>query len=68
MPAVKTTIASFPNTGGTAPPDGALFMDSNGDLIGATVHGGANSWDNVRNRQDCGRLRHHADFSGRHTR
>ncbi len=41
MPAVKTTIASFPNTGGTDP-DGALFMDSNGDLIGATVHGGAN--------------------------
>jgi uncharacterized repeat protein (TIGR03803 family) len=41
MPAVKTTIASFPTTGGTDP-DGALFMDSNGDLIGATVHGGAN--------------------------
>ena len=49
MPAVKTTIASFPTTGGTDPdfpttggtdPDGQLFIDSNGDLFGATVHGG----------------------------
>ena len=43
MPASKTTIASFPtSTGGGNDPDGQLFMDSNGDLLGATVHGGAN--------------------------
>ena len=37
------TIASFPtSTGGGTDPDGQLFMDSNGDLLGATVHGGAN--------------------------
>jgi hypothetical protein len=41
MPASVTTIASFPATGGTDP-DGQLFIDSNGDLRGATVHGGAN--------------------------
>jgi uncharacterized repeat protein (TIGR03803 family) len=42
MPASVTTIASFPTSGGTDP-DGQLFIDSSGDLIGATVHGGANS-------------------------
>ena len=38
------TIASFPtpSTSNGADPDGQLFMDSNGDLFGATVHGGAN--------------------------
>ena len=37
------TIASFPtSTGDGTDPDGQLFMDSNGDLLGATVHGGAN--------------------------
>jgi hypothetical protein len=37
------TIASFPtSTGSGSDPDGELFMDSNGDLLGATVHGGAN--------------------------
>ncbi|HEV7481407.1 MAG TPA: choice-of-anchor tandem repeat GloVer-containing protein, partial [Roseiarcus sp.] len=43
MAAVTTTIASFPtSTGSGAEPDGQLFIDSNGDLRGATVHGGAN--------------------------
>ena len=46
MPTV-TPIASFPTTGSTGPegadPDGQLFIDSNGDLLGATVNGGANS-------------------------
>ena len=42
MPASVTTIASFPTTGGGTEPDGQLFIDSNGDLLGATVHGGAN--------------------------
>jgi hypothetical protein len=43
MPAVTTTIASFPtSTGDGASPDGQLFIDSNGDLLGATVLGGAN--------------------------
>jgi hypothetical protein len=46
MPAAVTTIASFPTspvsaTEGTSP-DGELFMASNGDLLGATVLGGAN--------------------------
>jgi uncharacterized repeat protein (TIGR03803 family) len=46
MPASVKTIASFltpvpPATGGTGP-DGQLFIDSNGDLFGATVNGGAN--------------------------
>jgi uncharacterized repeat protein (TIGR03803 family) len=48
MPASVTTIASFPTpttppstTDGTGP-DGQLFIDSNGDLFGATVNGGAN--------------------------
>jgi uncharacterized repeat protein (TIGR03803 family) len=41
MPAVKTTIASFAVTGGTDP-DGQLFIDSSGNLLGATAHGGAN--------------------------
>ena len=37
------TIASFPtSTGSGASPDGQLFMASNGDLLGATVLGGAN--------------------------
>jgi uncharacterized repeat protein (TIGR03803 family) len=37
-----TTIASFPtSTGNGNEPDGQLFIDSNGDLLGATVHGGA---------------------------
>jgi uncharacterized repeat protein (TIGR03803 family) len=37
------TIASFPtSTGDGTDPDGQLFMDSNGDLFGATVHGGTN--------------------------
>ena len=37
------TIASFPtSTGDGTDPDGQLFMDSNGDLFGATFHGGAN--------------------------
>ena len=37
------TIASFPTSSGDGTdPDGQLFMDSNGDLFGATVHGGAN--------------------------
>jgi uncharacterized repeat protein (TIGR03803 family) len=41
MSAVMTTIASFPtSTGGGTDPDGQLFIDSNGDLLGATVHGG----------------------------
>jgi uncharacterized repeat protein (TIGR03803 family) len=39
--AFVTTIASFPtSTGSGADPDGQLFIDSNGDLFGATVHGG----------------------------
>ena len=43
MPASVTTIASFPtSTGSGTDPDGQLFIDSNGDLRGATVHGGAN--------------------------
>ena len=43
MAASVTTIASFPTlTGDGTDPDGQLFMDSNGDLFGATVHGGAN--------------------------
>jgi uncharacterized repeat protein (TIGR03803 family) len=48
MPASVTPIASFPTpatppstTDGTGP-DGQLFIDSNGDLFGATVNGGAN--------------------------
>ena len=37
------TIASFPtSTGDGTDPDGQLFMDSNGDLFGATVQGGTN--------------------------
>src|ERR1700727_51456 len=41
MPAVTTTIASFPTTTGNGPaPDGQRVIDSNGDLRGATVHGG----------------------------
>jgi VCBS repeat protein len=37
-----TTIASFPtSTNNGAEPDGQLFMDSGGDLIGATVAGGS---------------------------
>jgi uncharacterized repeat protein (TIGR03803 family) len=41
MSAVKSTIASFPtSTGNGTEPDGQLFIDSNGDLRGATVHGG----------------------------
>jgi hypothetical protein len=41
MPASVTKIASFPTPGadGTEP-DGQLFIDSNGDLFGATVLGG----------------------------
>jgi uncharacterized repeat protein (TIGR03803 family) len=36
------TIASFPTSAGDGTdPDGQLFMDSNGDLLGATVHGGS---------------------------
>ncbi len=45
MSATLTTIANFPSstpgTNGTTP-DGELFMDSSGNLIGATAHGGAN--------------------------
>ena len=38
------TIASFPtSTGNGTDPDGQLFMDSNGDLFGATVHGWTSS-------------------------
>src|ERR1700722_20385571 len=41
--ATVMTIASFPtSTGNGTDPDGQLFMDSNGDLLDATVHGGAN--------------------------
>jgi hypothetical protein len=45
MPASVTTIASFPlpptpGADGTEP-DGQLFIDSSGNLIGATVLGGA---------------------------
>jgi hypothetical protein len=41
MSAVTTTIASFPTSAGSGTdPDGQLFIDSNGDLRGATVHGG----------------------------
>ena len=41
MSAVTTTIASFPTSAGSGTdPDGQLFIDSNGDLFGATVHGG----------------------------
>jgi hypothetical protein len=40
MPASVKTIASFPtSTGSGTDPDGQLFIDSNGDLLGATVHG-----------------------------
>ncbi len=43
MPASVTTIASFPtSSGGGTTPDGQLFIDSSGDLVGATVQGGAN--------------------------
>ena len=43
MPASVTPIASFPtSTGDGTTPDGQLFIDSNGDLVGATVQGGAN--------------------------
>jgi FG-GAP-like repeat len=42
MPASVTTIASFPtSTGDGTEPDGQLFIDSSGNLIGATVLGGA---------------------------
>jgi uncharacterized repeat protein (TIGR03803 family) len=43
MPASVTTIASFPTPSATtgAGPDGQLFIDSKGDLLGATVLGGA---------------------------
>src|ERR1700733_10703021 len=45
MSAVMTPIASFPtSTGSGTEPDGQLFIDSNGDLLGATVHGGANGF------------------------
>jgi hypothetical protein len=41
--ATVMTIASFPtSTGDGTDPDGQLFIDSNGDLFGATVQGGAN--------------------------
>src|SRR3984957_10858969 len=41
MSAVTTTIASFPTSAGSGTdPDGQLFIDTNGDLRGATVHGG----------------------------
>ena len=37
------TVASFPTSAGDGTdPDGQLFMDSSGDLLGATVHVGAN--------------------------
>ncbi len=46
MPAAVTIIASFPvapvSGGVGVTPDGQLFMASNGDLLGATVNGGAN--------------------------
>jgi hypothetical protein len=43
VPASVTTIASFPTSSGDgASPDGQLFIDSSGDLRGATVLGGAN--------------------------
>ena len=43
MPASVTTIAPFPtSTGNGTEPDGQLFIDSNGDLLGATTSGGAN--------------------------
>ncbi|MGB7973035.1 MAG: hypothetical protein WCF81_01515, partial [Roseiarcus sp.] len=43
MSASVVTIASFPTlTGEGASPDGQLFMASNGDLLGATLLGGAN--------------------------
>jgi uncharacterized repeat protein (TIGR03803 family) len=43
MPASVTTIALFPtSTGDGVAPDGQLFIASNGDLLGATVVGGAN--------------------------
>ena len=43
MPAASVvTIASFPtSTGDGNDPDGQLFIDSNGDLFGVTVQGGA---------------------------
>jgi hypothetical protein len=42
MPASVTTIASFPTASGDGTePDGQLFIDSSGNLIGATVLGGA---------------------------
>jgi uncharacterized repeat protein (TIGR03803 family) len=44
MAASVTTISQFPtSTGGGAEPDGLLFIASNGDLLGATVTGGANA-------------------------
>src|ERR1700722_13810643 len=43
MSAVTTIIASFPTSAGSGTdPHGQLFIDSNGDLFGATAHGGAN--------------------------
>ncbi len=43
MPASVTIIASFPTATGSngTEPDGQLFIASNGDLLGATVSGGA---------------------------
>jgi uncharacterized repeat protein (TIGR03803 family) len=41
MPVVVTPIASFPtSTGNGTQPDGQLFIDSSGNLIGTTVAGG----------------------------
>ena len=69
MPASVTTIASFPtSTGNGTDPDGQLFIDSNGDLRGATVHGGANGIGTTYEiAKIAGGLRHDADLSGRHT-
>ena len=77
MPASVTTVASFPTPSTTngVDPDGQLFINSNGDLLGATVpvpvpgHPGpetpATTYEIAK---IAGGLRHHADFSGRHTR
>jgi hypothetical protein len=43
MSGVVKTIASFPTSAGNGnEPDGQLFIDSSGDLLGSTIQGGAN--------------------------
>jgi hypothetical protein len=62
------TIASFPtSTGEGTDPDGQLFMDSNGDLFGATVQGGTNDGTTYEIAKIAGGFATTPTFSGRHT-